>query len=123
MHTAFHGESEFADENIQILQGNIKFHAFQIVEVFNIKQVRFFMTTRRISMIPGSEPILLDLEKLFLLSGSLGNQCVQPKIQILRPKQIQQNNKNYKSGHSSEPRCRIWSKIDGEASYKPPGAF
>ena len=26
-------------------------------------------------------------------------------------------------GHSSEPRARIWSKIAGNASYKPPGAF
>ena len=30
-------------------------------------------------MIPGSEPILLDLEKLFLLSDSLKNQRVQSK--------------------------------------------
>ena len=31
--------------------------------------------------------------------------------------------KKYKSGHSFEPRGRIWSTIDGESSYKPPGAF
>ena len=71
-------------------------------------------------MIPGSEPILLDMEKLFLLSDSLENQNFHTNIQNFRPTT---NIKNYKSGHSSEPRCRIWSKIDGEASYKPPGAF
>ena len=50
-----------------------------ILELFNIKQIIFFMTTRRISMVPGPEPILLDLEKLFLLSDSLENQKFQSK--------------------------------------------
>ena len=48
----------------------------------------FFCITQRSSMIPGSKPILLDLEKLFLLSDSMGNLDLYGKIEISEPAKI-----------------------------------
>ena len=66
--TPGHGESEFADENVQILQGNWKNQVFRSPPKKIVTLFQFF-------------------------------------------------------DHSSEPQIRIWTKIAGNASYKPPGAF
>ena len=51
----------------------------------------FFMQNQRIFMIPGSEPILLDLEKLFLLSDSMENLNFYRKFEISEPEKNRKN--------------------------------
>ena len=45
----------------------------------------------RFSWIPGSEPIHLDLEKLFLLSDSMENLNLYGKIEISEPEKKSEN--------------------------------
>ena len=49
------------------------------------------MKIQRISRIPGSEPILLDLEKLFLLSDSMENLKFYQKLEISEPEKNKKN--------------------------------
>ena len=61
---------------------------------FNPPRALFSSRCAAFSLLPGSEPIHLDLEKLFLLSDSMENLKFNGKIEISEPEKIGKNPKN-----------------------------
>ena len=62
-----------------------------------IKQIEKHITILRITRIPGSEPVLLDLEKLFLLSDSMENLKLYRNNEISEPDKKSINKKIIKT--------------------------